>query len=348
MQSYTVREPDTLLPYLFKILKDHKRTKVKKLLQSKSIAVNGKVTAQFDHPLSAGDVIQIHTQKKSHDLFKSEIKMVYEDEQIIVIDKPSGLLTVSNDKVRQNTAFYKVFEYVKQTSAHKQGRIFIVHRLDQDTSGLIVLAKNFTTKEIMQRDWKKAEKKYYAVVYGKPKEPVGEIKSYLKENKFLSVYSTQEKEKEDAKLAITRYSLIRSTAQYSLLDLHIKTGRKHQIRVHLSELGHPIVGDERYGRDRTKIQLALHAYYLAFPHPKTKRKVEFETKLPERLSNLMKFPSPSGRGNISNCLPRETIHPQADEFKPPVIPARPPKDVARFVRTDSAGFLANFWRESRT
>lgn len=287
MQCFTVQEENKLLPYLFKILKEYKRTKIKKLLQSRSIAINQKVTTQFDHPLKVGDKIQIHTQKESHDLFKSEIKIVYEDEQIIVVDKPSGLLTVSNDKVRENTAFYKVFEYVKRTSIHKQGRIFVVHRLDQDASGLIVLAKNFATKEILQRNWSKTGKKYYAVVYGKPKNPAGEIKSYLKENKFLNVYSTKDKEKTDAKLAITHYHVIRSNEKYSLLDIGIKTGRKHQIRVHLSDLGHPIVGDERYARDKTKIQLALHAYYLAIPHPKTKRKMEFETKLPERLANLL-------------------------------------------------------------
>ena len=287
MNSFTVKEPGPLLPYLFRTLKDYKRTKIKKLLQSKSIAVNGKVTTQFNEPLAIGDKIEIHSQRESHELFTSEIKVVYEDEQIIVVDKPSGLLTVSTDKVRKNTAFYKVFEYVKQTSKHKQGRIFIVHRLDQDTSGLIVLAKNFTAKESMQRNWKKTEKKYYAVVYGTPKERSGQIESYLKENKFLNVYSTQEKEKEDAKFAVTHYRVIRSSAQYSLLDVEIKTGRKHQIRVHLADLGHPVVGDERYARDKSKIDLALHAYYLAFPHPKTKHRVEFETELPKRLSQLL-------------------------------------------------------------
>lgn len=287
MNSYTVKEPSALLPYLLKTLQDYKRTKIKKLLQSKSIAVNGKITTQFDQLLSVGDKIEIHSHRESRDLFTSEIKVVYEDEQIIVVDKPSGLLTVSTDKVRKNTAFYKVFEYVKQTSKHKQGRIFIVHRLDQDTSGLIVLAKNFMAKEILQRSWTKVEKKYYAVVYGKPQEPAGEIKSYLKENKFLNVYSTKEKEKEDAKLAVTQYRVIRSSVQYSLLDVHIKTGRKHQIRVHLSDLGHPVVGDERYARDKIKTGLALHAYYLAFPHPKTKHIVEFETALPQRLGQLL-------------------------------------------------------------
>lgn len=299
MQSFVVRKEDVgagsprpegtetvpLLVFLFKILKGQTRTKIKRLLQSKSVAVNQKVCTQFNRALAPGDVVQINKQKESHDLFKSEIKIVYEDEHIIVVDKPSGLLTVSNDKVRKNTAFYKVFEYVKQTSKHKQGRIFVVHRLDQDTSGLIVLAKNFRTKEILQKNWARAEKKYYAVVYGTPKQPSGEIKSYLKENKFLNVYST--KEKEDAKLAITQYRVIRSTEQYSLLDVHIKTGRKHQIRVHLSELGHPVVGDERYARDKTKAPLALHAYYLSIPHPQTKKKVEFETELPERLAELM-------------------------------------------------------------
>lgn len=292
MQSFTVREPDKLFPYLLKILKDYKRTKIKKLLQSKSISVNGKMTSQFDYTLTAGNVIQIHTKKESCDLFKSEIKIVYEDEEIIVVDKPSGLLTVSTDKVQKNTAFYKIFEYVKQTSKHKQGRIFVVHRLDQDTSGLIVLAKNFKAKQILQRNWDKTEKKYYAVVYGTPKQPAGEMKSYLKENKFLNVYST--KREENAKLAITHYKVIQSTDKYSLLDITIKTGRKHQIRVHLYDLGHPIVGDERYARDKSKVALALHAYYLAFPHPTTKKKMEFKTELPEGLSKLMETSSLQG------------------------------------------------------
>lgn len=295
MNRFAVGEPSLLLPYLLTHLKDYNRTKIKKLLHTKSISVNQRITTQFNHPLSPGDKIQIHTQRESHDLFTSDIKIVYEDEQIVVVDKPSGLLTVSNDKVRKNTAFYKVFEYVKQTSRHKQGRIFIVHRLDQDTSGLIVLAKQFLTKEILQKNWKKVQKKYYAVVYGTPKEPAGEIKSYLKENKFLSVYSTNEKE--DSKLSITHYRVLKSNPKYALLEIDLKTGRKHQIRVHLSDLGHPVVGDSRYARDKENRTLALHAYYLAFPHPKTKQMVRFETKLPERLARLMDLPAYSN--NIS-------------------------------------------------
>ncbi len=289
MQQITVQEKAPLLAYLYKTLENQKRTAIKNFLEHKCVAVNGKVTTQFNHLLDVGDKITIQTRKESASLFQSQIKIVHEDDHIIVIDKPAGLLTVGTDKIRQNTAFYKLFDYVDKTAKHEQTRLFIVHRLDQDTSGLIVLAKNFAAKKNLQRNWNKTEKKYDALVHGTPKEKTGEIRSYLKENKFLSVYST--KKEVDAKPAVTRYRVVKTSPRYSLLEIETLTGKKHQIRVHLADLGNPIVGDDRYSRDYKLFKrLCLHASQLTIQHPVTKKKMTFRSELPHYFSLLLGTP----------------------------------------------------------
>ncbi|MBI4372221.1 MAG: RluA family pseudouridine synthase [Candidatus Omnitrophica bacterium] len=293
LKTFSVRENTQLLTFLIKTLADYKRNKIKNLLKFKSVFVNGASVTQFNHALVSGDQVSIETDKKAKGkpLREFGIQIVHEDEAVIVIEKPAGLLTVSTEKVREKTAFYQTFEYVRQSASYKSARIFIVHRLDKEASGLIVFAKNMSAKTWLQLSWKKFEKRYFAVVRGTLKEKSGTISSHLEENKFLSVHSGKPTEK--SKLAVTKYMVLKSNGKYSLLEVTLETGRKHQIRVHLADLGHPIVGDERYGskdkfygEERTK-RIALHACYLAFDHPVTKKRVEFKSGLPDSLKKLI-------------------------------------------------------------
>jgi tRNA pseudouridine32 synthase/23S rRNA pseudouridine746 synthase/23S rRNA pseudouridine1911/1915/1917 synthase len=203
------------------------------------------------------------------------------------VDKVSGLLTVSNERVRKNTAYYLLNDYVRKGNQKSRNRVFIVHRLDRDTSGVIVFAKNENAKRYLQREWQKFEKKYYAVVYGKLPEKEGIMTSYLAENRAHKMYSVDNPEK--GKLAKTGYKVLRESKKYSLLEIDLFTGRKNQIRVHFSEKGCPVVGDKMYGKKDKGIQrLALHAASITISHPHTKGKMTFETKVPAYFKSLIK------------------------------------------------------------
>ena len=271
------------------------------MLKFRSITVNGKVTTRFDHPLNPGDKIEVLTDKdpRRGEPPRFNIEVVYDDESLIVINKPPGLLTVATEKVATRTAFYAVNDYLNKSEAENNRRsgrknerpvrrkqIFIVHRLDQDASGLLVLAKNESVKRLLQDNWDKAVKKYYAVVEGTPREKSGTITSYLNENKILSVYST--KKPGLGKLSTTHYRVLKSNDAYSLLEIQLETGRKHQIRVHLSEMKHPIAGDDRYeAKTNPAKRLLLHAFCLSFQHPETRKILRFETPLPQAFSAVI-------------------------------------------------------------
>lgn len=182
-------------------------------------------------------------------------------------------MTIATDKVRTRTAYFLLNEYLKP------GRVFIVHRLDREVSGLLVFAKTETVKRQLQDHWTQVRKKYFAIVEGTPRRHSGTLRSYLRENKFLRVYSGRKTA--DSKLSVTHYRLVRTNGRYSLLEVELETGRKHQIRVHLSDIGHPIVGDKRYGaRTNSAGRLALHASHLALEHPVTRKKMVFESEFP--------------------------------------------------------------------
>lgn len=212
---------------------------------------------------------------------KEKLDIIYEDKFIIVVNKPSKLLTVATDKEREKTLFHKVMEYEKKKNKHN--KVFIVHRLDQDTSGLIIFAKNEHIKHLLQDNWDKVKRKYIAVVEGKVIKKSETIKSYLKENNRFITYSTNY----GGKLAITKYSLLKTSKSYSLLDIEIYTGRKNQIRVQLNDIGHPIIGDKKYGAKTNPLgRLGLHAYLLEFTHPVTKEYLKLESKYPEVFTNM--------------------------------------------------------------
>lgn len=218
----------------------------KTLLKNGSVLVNNNVVTKYDYMLKINDEVTINKYNKSKD-----IKIIYEDKDIIVVDKPYNLLTISNGK--EISLYNLVSDYVKKNN--KKNKIFIVHRLDKDTSGLIVFAKNIKTKNYLQDNWNKVERRYLALVSGITKES-DILKNYLKENQNHFVYVSN-----NGVLAITEYKKIKEINNNSLLDINIKTGKKNQIRVQLSNIGHPILGDKKYGINNYK-RLYLHAYKL--------------------------------------------------------------------------------------
>ena len=218
---------------------------------------------------------------------KSEtLKIIYEDKHLLIVDKPGNLLTISNEKESENTLFHKVYLYIKRKN--KNNKIFIVHRLDYDTSGLVVFAKSEKVKKILQDNWDKVIRKYIAITVGNLEKKEGTIKSYLKETKTNLVYSTNDSK--NGKLAITSYKKILTNEKYTLLDIVIKTGRKNQIRVHLNDLGYPILGDKKYSKTKQKAnRMYLHAYYLEFTHPITKELLKFEQDVPSDFLKILKM-----------------------------------------------------------
>ena len=215
---------------------------------------------------------------------KKKLEILYEDKFILIINKPVGLLTVATEKEKDRTLFSYVFNYLKQKN--KSNKVFIVHRLDRDTSGIVIFAKDEKTKYYLQDNWNKFKRSYVAVVNGKIKNEKGVIKSYLQETKTHLTYSVNDK---NGKLAITEYEKIIENKLYTMLSLNLKTGRKNQIRVGLADMGNPIVGDKKYGIKKDPIRrMALIANTLEFIHPKTHEKIIIDIDIPNSFINLFK------------------------------------------------------------
>jgi RluA family pseudouridine synthase len=228
------------------------------------------------------------------------LRILHEDKDLLVIHKPGGLLSVSTGTPggrdpKQNTAYIALTDYVKKGQAKSKKRIFIVHRLDRDTSGVLVFAKTPEAKNVLQDNWENTSKYYMAIVHGKMPSPSGTLTSYLTENKAFHVYSTEDERA--GKLSTTKYKVIKATKNHSLLDLELVTGRKHQIRVHLADAGHPVTGDKKYGINAPKSDspykgkvdsryLALHAYKLTCRHPRTDEPMVFTTPPPAFFNTL--------------------------------------------------------------
>lgn len=215
------------------------------------------------------------------------LTILYEDLDIIVVDKIEGLLTMGTEREKQRTAYFLLTDYVRKGNARSNNRIFIVHRLDRETSGILVFAKNERAKNYLQDNWKTFSKKYFAVVYGKLQEKEGVITSYLLENKAFRIFSVNDPDK--GKFAKTGYKVIKDTGRLSLLEIRLFTGRKHQIRVHLSDMGHPVVGGKIYGEDKGAKRLALHSESLTIIHPVTKKEMNFETGIPLYFKTLVNY-----------------------------------------------------------
>ncbi len=279
MEKYIVKENEILIEFLKKTFSNLSKNSVKSLLHNEKVFVNGNMTTKYNYELNIGDVVEIREKVAKN------IDIIYEDKDIIVINKPSGLLTVATEKEKNKTAYHLVMEYLKKKN--KNNRIFIIHRLDKDTSGIIMFAKNERAKHLYQDNWNDIVKKrcYYAVIDGKMENKEGTIKSYLKENGNM-VYSVKDR---SGKIAITEYKVLKEIKNISLLDINLRTGRKNQIRVHMKENKTPILGDLKYGEKSKLInRLALHAYKLELINPVTKKLLTFEVNMPNEFKTLFK------------------------------------------------------------
>lgn len=279
IKEFPVNAPVKLMEHLSASMPDRKRTFIKQLLSHNQVAVNGRPESQFDLELQPSDSVKVNFTHEFKVFNNRRLKIVYEDDDIIVVEKGYGLLSMGNDKKPDNTAYSIMRDYVKWTNP--LNKIFIVHRLDRDTSGLMMFAKSMEAKEKMQHNWNNMvlNRVYVAVVEGEPEEKEGTVKSYLVENSRYEVYSTDDPKK--GQLAVTRYRTIQTNGKYSLLELELDTGRKNQIRVHMHDLGHPISGDTKYGAEKSPLhRLALHAKTLRFIHPITRQIMDFSSRVP--------------------------------------------------------------------
>ena len=285
IKTFDVAEPARLMEFVASALPEIKRTRIKQMLAHNQVAVNGTPQRQFDLELQPGDSVKVNFVREFKVFSHRRMKIVYEDDDIIIINKGYGLLSMGNDKVKEGTAYSILKDYVKWSNP--ANKIFIVHRLDRDTSGLMMFAKTPEAKEAMQHNWNNMvlNRKYLAVVEGAPEEAQGTIRSYLVENSKFEVYSTDNPE--EGQLAVTRDKTLSAGKRFALLEVELDTGRKNQIRVHMKDLGHPISGDRKYGASPSPIhRLCLHAQTLRFIHPVTRREMNFTTPVPSSFATL--------------------------------------------------------------
>lgn len=283
---YTVAQPTTLLPFLLSSVKGKSRNNVKSLLSRRLVAVDGVPVSRFDTPLAPGQQVAILPSSAPR-ADALPFPILYEDEHLIVVNKPAKLLSVATDKEKARTAYHMVTDYVK---ARRVGdRIFVLHRLDRDTSGVLMFARDPETKELFQSHWNEmvTRRGYLAGVEGTPKPDRDTIRSFLVEtDTHLSFSGAPGK---GAKEAITSYQVVKTGGGYALLDINIETGRKNQIRVHMKELGHPVAGDKQYGARTNPIgRLCLHANELSFTHPVTGEQITFKAKMPRDFNRVLR------------------------------------------------------------
>lgn len=285
--QFTVEEPDELLSFLINKLNHRSRNAVKSILSRGQVTVDHEVKTKYNVPLKIGQVVSIGWTRSVETNEMEGITISYEDEAIIVIEKSAGILSMSAGREGEMTAYRQLTEYVR--ASHPNQRIFIVHRLDRDTSGVMIFAKTQRVKEILQKTWKESvkERVYIALVQGHVSPSKGTITSWLKESKTLLMYSSPRPN--GGKKAVTHYEVINKLNGFSLLSLRLETGRKNQIRVHMKDIGHPIVGDKKYGSTSKVIgRLGLHAHIIAFVHPITGKLLRFESKIPTVFNKPLK------------------------------------------------------------
>lgn len=266
---------------LFDLLQAHfpdaSKNTIRKMLRNERVVVGGRVITEFHTQVKAGQVVEVTSRRGISARPPGEI--LYRDEHIIAVEKPAGILSVARDRTGGEETFYRLLnDYVQETSNQRE-RIFIVHRLDREASGVMVFALHPRIQERLQTNWHDTEKRYWALVEGRPEQDSGTIRSFLRENSVHRVYSTVEGP--EAKLSVTHYRVRRTGTSHSLLEVRIETGRKNQIRVHLSDLGCPIAGDRKYGAHSDPLRrLGLHAFLLAFDHPATGKRMRLRSPMP--------------------------------------------------------------------
>lgn len=283
---FKVEKENELMKFLMEKMPENSRNSIKSLLTNKRILVDGKLESQYNYKLTPGQEVSISKTRVVSQKLKG-VSILFEDNDILVVEKEKGILSVGTEKEKKNTAYSILKDYLKEQDP--KNKIFVVHRLDRDTSGVMIFAKTAKAQDILQTNWNELvkERSYVALVEGNVKKDKDTIVSYLAENKAYISYSTDNPE--EGKKAISNYKVIRRNKNYSLLEVNIETGRKNQIRVHMKELGHSVVGDKKYGATKNPInRLGLHAYTIVFNHPITKEVVSFTSKIPTEFLGVFK------------------------------------------------------------
>ena len=283
--DYTVREESTLLEWLLGNIKESK-TKVKATLKNSGVKVNGKFRTQFDFPLHNGDKVSVSKSKQNNTFRSKFIKLVYEDQYLVVIEKNAGILSMAAGHSTLNVKTV-LDDYFRRTRQHCTAHV--VHRLDRDTSGLMIYAKDMQTEQILEHDWHNIvyDRRYVAVGSGEMEDDEGTIANWLKDNRAYITYSSPVDN--GGKYAVTHFRVLDRTARHSLVEYRLETGRKNQIRVHSADMGHPVCGVVKYGNGDNPVgRLCLHAYKLCFYHPINHRRMEFETEIPADFRKLFK------------------------------------------------------------
>lgn len=284
--DYRVNEPMGLMEFLAAKMPDASRTKLKMLLSKRVVYVNQKITTQYNFPLQPGMLVQISTKKGNREFHHREIEILYEDAYIIVINKKEGLLSVNTERQKMHSAAHILSDYIKKGG--RRNSVFIVHRLDRDTSGVMMFAKDEKTQRTLRDHWDEivTDRRYVAVVNGEMEKDQGTIHSWLTDKKYYVASSPVD---DGGKESVTHYRTIKRGNGFSLVELILETGRKNQIRVHMQDTGHPIVGDGRYGLEddgNPLKRLGLHAFKLCFYHPITGELMQFETPFPKEFKQL--------------------------------------------------------------
>ena len=283
---YDVSAEQPLLEFLLATVQQS-RTKIKQTLQGRGVRVNGKTVTQFDFPLQPGMRVAVSKTKRNQQEFKSRyVRIVYEDRWLIVVEKAEGILSMAAGHASLNVKAV-LDDYFRKS--RQKCTAHVVHRLDRDTSGLMVYAKDMETEQLLEHNWHQVvyDRRYVAVVSGEMEQDEGTIANWLKDNKAYVTYSSPVDN--GGKYAVTHYHVLDRTTEHSLVEFRLETGRKNQIRVHSADMGHPVCGDPKYGNGDNPIgRLCLHAYVLSFVHPITNRRLEFETPVPVAFRKLFK------------------------------------------------------------
>ncbi|KEO80323.1 MULTISPECIES: RluA family pseudouridine synthase [Paenibacillus] len=283
-KTYIVQEPAELLSFLVEHVTGMGRNSIKSALARGQVSVNGIPRTVYNFPLEQGQTVALSKEKVIPVVPLTGLRILHEDEAIIVIHKDAGLLSVASAQEQEVTAYRQLTAHVRRE--HPYNRIFVLHRLDRDTSGVMMFAKSEAIQQEMQKAWKEVvyERTYIALVEGQVKKAEGTITSWLKESKTLKMYSSPYPN--DGQHAVTHYKLLQANRHFSLLEVRLETGRKNQIRVHMEDIGHPIVGDKKYGSKSKSIgRLGLHARVLSFIHPVTGVLLRFESDIPKTFLN---------------------------------------------------------------
>ncbi len=284
-----VDEQNEVLPFLQEKLGIASKKKIRKLIRFGSVTLGGEIVERPDLAVFPGQVVEVRRPKPG-DRQTPAFSILYEDPYLIAVEKPTGLLSISTDTEKSDTFYRAVNRHVEVRSRGRK-RIFIIHRLDREASGVMLFAKTEEVKRRLQETWHQSEKRYYALVEGHPSEKEGALQSWLREDSFHRVSSCSGGP--HARYAVTHYRQVKASAKYTLLDIRLETGRKHQIRVHLSELGHPVAGDKRYGAKTNPFRrLALHAYSLTFVHPVSRERITLVSPPPKAFERLEKVGRP--------------------------------------------------------